>query len=177
MRDARYTVVCDRAAQLFLRHFLVRHGLDHVRTSDEHVRRVFDHDVEVSDRGTVNRAPRTWSHNATDLRHHSARKRVAQKDVGVTAETDHTFLNARAARIIQTNDRRAYFHREVHHFANLLGVSLGKGTTKHREVLREHEHVAAVDQTVTGDHAVAGIELLVESEVFRTMDHEAIELL
>src|ERR1051325_6376088 len=96
-----------RAAQLFLRDFLMRHGLDYVRTGDEHVRRIFDHDVEVGNRGTVNRSPRTWAHDATDLRHHSARERVAQKDIGITTETDHTFLNARAARIIQTNDRRA----------------------------------------------------------------------
>ena len=39
MRDARDLVVRGRAAQFFLRHLLVRHGLDDVRAGDEHVAR------------------------------------------------------------------------------------------------------------------------------------------
>src|ERR1041384_2493123 len=161
MGDARNAVVRDGSAEFFLRDFLVRHGLDHVRAGDEHVRRVFDHDVEVGDRRTIHGATRAWSHDATDLRHHSAGERVAQEDVGVTAETNHSFLNTRAARVVQTDDRRPNLHREVHHLADLFRVSLGKGTAKDSEVLREYKYVAAVDQTVAGDHAVTGIELLI----------------
>ena len=39
MRDAAALVVRHRAAELFLRHFLVRHGLDDVRPRHEHVAR------------------------------------------------------------------------------------------------------------------------------------------
>ena len=38
------------AAELFLRHFLVRDCPQHVRPGDEHVARALDHDVEVGDR-------------------------------------------------------------------------------------------------------------------------------
>ena len=66
MRNSGNTVVCNRSTQRLFRHFLVRHGLDHVRSGNEHVRRVFNHDVEVSDGRTVDSAPRAWSHDATD---------------------------------------------------------------------------------------------------------------
>src|SRR4051812_39576487 len=102
----------------------MRYGLDHVWSSDEHVRRVLHHDVEIRDRRTVNSAARAWSHDATDLRHDAARQSVAQKDIGVTAKTHDAFLNARAARIVETDDRRAHLHREVHNLADLLGVRL-----------------------------------------------------
>src|ERR1051326_8418485 len=92
------------AAELFLRHVLVRHSLDDVRTGDEHVRGVLDHYVEVGDRRTVDGAARAWAHDATNLRNNSGSQRVAQKNIGVSTEADDAFLNARAARIIQAND-------------------------------------------------------------------------
>ncbi len=138
----------QRAAQLFLRNICMRHGLDHVRSGDEHVRRVLDHDVEVSDCGTVDGTAGAWSHDATDLRHDSARQRVAQKNVGVAAETDNAFLNARAAGIVQADDRSADLHRQVHHLANFFRVRFGKGTAKDGEVLSKHEHAPPVDQPV-----------------------------
>ncbi len=176
MRDSRNTVVRNSTAEFFLRDFLMRHCLDHVRSGDEHVRRVFDHDVEVSDRGTVNGAARARSHDATDLRDHAARECVAQKDVSITTETNNAFLNTRAARIIQTDNRRADLHREVHNLANLFRVSLGKGTAKHSEVLRQDEHVTGINQAVTSNHPIAGIDLLVKSEISRAMDHELVKL-
>src|SRR5687768_1674174 len=149
----------------------MRHRLDHVWSSDEHVRRVFDHDVEIGDRRTVNSAAGTWAHDATDLRDDAARERVAQKNVRVAPETDDTFLNTRSPGIIQTNNRSANLHGQVHDLANFFSVSFRKRSAKHSEVLREHKNVASIDQTVSGDHTVARIQLLVESEVFRAMDH------
>src|SRR6185436_7316018 len=60
--------------------------------------------------------------------------------------------------------------------ADLFGVSLGKGTAKDSEVLRKDKYIPAVDQTVTCNNSISGIELFVESEVFRTMDHELVKL-
>src|SRR5215213_6433911 len=176
MRDARNTVMRNSAAKFFLSDFLMRHRLNHVRSGNEHVRRVFDHDVEVRDRRTVNGAAGTRPHDATDLRDHAARERVAQKNIRVTTKTNDTFLNARAAGIIQTDNRSTDLHREVHHLANFFCVRLGKGTAKDSEILREHKHVTAVDETVTGDDTVAGVDLLVESDVSRAMDHQLVKL-
>src|SRR5713226_10121064 len=137
----------------------MRYGFDHVRASDEHVGRVFDHDVEVGDRRAVHRAARARAHDATDLRHHAAGQSVAQKNVGITAETDDAFLYARAAGIVQADDRRADLHRQVHYFANLFGVRFREGTAKDGKVLREDENFAAIDQTVAGNHSIAWINL------------------
>src|SRR5438309_1709810 len=123
----------------------MRHRFDHVRSGNEHVGRVFDHDVEVGDRGTVDRAARARTHNATDLRHDTAGQGVPQKDVGVAAETDDAFLYARAAGIVQTNDGRANLHRQVHHFADFFSVRFGKGTAKDGEILGEDKYFAAID--------------------------------
>src|SRR5262249_50228160 len=60
--------------------------------------------------------------------------------------------------------------------ADLFGVSLGEGTAKDGEVLRKHKHIPPVDQTVARDHAISGIKFLVQSEVFRTMDHELVKV-
>src|SRR6185369_7327988 len=97
-------------------------------------------------------------------------------NVSVAAETNDAFLNARTTGVVQTNDRGANLHRQIHHLADLLGMSLGKGTTKDGEVLRKDKHISAVDQTMARDDSVAGIELFVESEVFRPMDHELVKL-
>src|SRR5215217_9238283 len=102
MSNTRNAVVRNGSSECLLRDFLVRDGLDHVWPGNEHVRRVFDHDVEIRDRGTVNGAACTGTHDATDLRHHTARERVAKKNVRVPTETDNALLNTRAARVVQT---------------------------------------------------------------------------
>src|SRR6266851_5014693 len=171
MGNAGDAIVSHRAAKLFLRHVLVRHRLDNVGARDEHVRRVLDHDVKVGDCRTVNRTAGAWSKDATDLRHHAAGQCVAQKNIRITAETDDTFLNARAAGIVQSDDWRADFHRQVHHFANLFRVSFRKRAAKDGKVLRENEHLATIDQTMTGNYAVAGIELFLHTKIPGAMDH------
>src|SRR5439155_10321994 len=124
-----------RSTELFFSHVFVRHGLDHVRAGDEHVGRVLDHDIEISDRRAIDCAARTRPHDATDLRHDTAGERVAQKDVRVTAETENAFLYARAAGIVQPDNWRADLHRQVHYLANFFRVRFRKGTAKDREVL------------------------------------------
>src|SRR6266436_6253722 len=100
------------------------HRFDYIRTGDEHVRCVLDHNIEVRDRRTINRTARTRSQDATDLRDHSAGERVTQKNIRVPAETNNAFLNTGPPRIIKTNDRRSDLHSEVHYLADFFGVGL-----------------------------------------------------
>ena len=97
MRDAGDAIVGGGAAEFFFGHVFMSHGLDHIGASDEHVRRILNHYVEVGDRRTVHGPARTRSHNAANLRNNPGCKRVAQEYVGVAAETHYTFLDARAA--------------------------------------------------------------------------------
>ena len=83
---------------------------------------------------------------ALDLRHHARGQRVAQEDVGVAAERGDALLDARAAGVVEADDRRAVLHRQVHHLADLLGVGLGQRAAEDGEVLGEDVDQAAVDR-------------------------------
>ena len=165
-----------RAPQLLLGDGLVRDGADHVRAGDEHVARRLDHEDEVGDGRRVDRAPRAGAEHAGELRHQPRRQRVAQEDVGVAGQRDDPFLNARAARIVEPDDRRARLHGQVHDLADLARVRLGQRAAEHGEVLREQEDRAAVDGAVAGDHAVAQDLVVAEAEVGRAVGDQLVEL-
>ncbi len=179
-REVRHTtrrVVRHRAAELFLRDFLVGHRLEHVGAGDEHVARVLHHDREVGDRRRVDGAAGARAHDRGNLRHDARRERVAEEDVGVAAERHHAFLDPRAARVVQPDDRRAELHRQIHDLHDLGGVGLRQRATEHREVLREGEDLAAADQAVARDHPVAGHDLLLHPEVAAAVRDELVDLL
>ena len=79
-------VVRHRAAQPLLGHVFVRHGLDDVRSGDEHVAGVVDHEDEVGDGRRVHRTARAGTHDGGYLRRHAAGECVAQEDIGVAGQ-------------------------------------------------------------------------------------------
>ena len=103
--DAALRGVALGAAELLLGDVFVGHGADHFRTGDEHVARLLDHQDEVGDGRRVHGAARARTEDAADLRDDAARQRVAQKDVGVAGERLHALLDARAARIVESDHR------------------------------------------------------------------------
>ena len=162
---AAFGGVGDRAAQFLGTHFFVRHGLHHLRAGDEHVRTVFDHEDEVSQRRGIHRTPGRRAHDYADLRHHTAGQHVALEHFGVTTERCHTLLNTRATRIVQADHRSADLHGLVHDLANLLGMRLRQRAAVHGEILAEHKNQAPVDHPVTGHHTVAGDCVLGHAEI------------
>ena len=134
-----------RAAQLLLGDFFVRDGLDDVGAGDEHVGRLRGHEDEIGDGRRIDGAAGAGSHDGADLRDHAAGERVAQKNIGIARERRHAFLNARAAGIVQADDRRAHAHGQVHDFADFRGVGFGERAAEHGEILREDVDQAAVD--------------------------------
>ena len=155
VRDAAAGRVGLGAAEVLAIHVLVGHGLHDVRTGDEHVARALDHDGEVGDGGRIDRATGTRPEDDRDLRHDSGRQDVAQEDVGVATQRHDTFLDPRATRIVEPDDRCTDFHRQVHDLADLLGVRLRQRSTEDREILAEDEDRPTIDETVSGDDAVA----------------------
>ena len=177
MGDTGPRVVGEGAAQLLLGHLFVRHRLDHVGPRHEHVRGVLDHHVEVGDGGAVHRAARARTHDRGDLGDDPGGERVPQEDVGIAAERGHSFLDARAPRVVEPDHGRPHLHGEVHHLADLPGVRLGKAPSEHREVLGEDVDQPAVDLPVAGDDTVAGDFLVRHAEVEAAMLDELVELL
>ena len=175
VRDARPRVR-RRAAQLLLRHLLVRDGADDVGPGDEHVAGRFDHEHEVGDRGRIDGAARARPQHRRQLRHHARRQRVAQEDVGVAGQRHDALLDARAARVVEADDGRARLHRQVHHLADLARVRLGQRAAEHGEVLREQEHRPPVDGAVAGDDAVAQRLVVAQAEVGRPVGDQLVDL-
>ena len=168
-----------RSAERLLRHLLVRHRLDDVGAGDEHRGGAAHHQDEVGDGGRVDGAARAGAHDGRDLRDDAGGERVAQEDVGVAGEGGDPFLDPRAARVVQADDRRARLHREVHHLADLRGVRLGEGAAEDGEVLREDEDGAPLHADRAGDDAVARDRVArpVHAEVAAPVDDEGVGLL
>ena len=101
---------------------------------------------------------------------------VAAEDLAVEAEGDDALLDARAAGVVDADDRAAGLHGEVHHLDDLLAVDLAERAAEDREVLAEHADRAAVDRAVAGDDAVAVGPVLLQAEVRRAVPGERVEL-
>ncbi len=155
---------------------LVGDGLHHVGAGHEHVAGALDHQREVGDRRRVDRTARAGAHDQRDLRDDAAGHGVAQEDVGIATEGDHALLDARAAAVIEADDRGPDLHGQVHDLADLLGMRLRERAAEDGEILAEDEDEPAVDLAVAGDHAIAEVPLLLEAEVARAMGHEGVEL-
>ena len=102
---------------------------------------------------------------------------VADEDVAVGAERDDALLDARAARVVDADDRAADLGRQVHDLAHLLGHDLAERAAEDGEVLAEDAHRAAVDRAVAGDDGVAPGPVLLHVEVERAVADEGVELL
>ena len=176
LSHTRLHVVGHGSAELFLRHLLVGDRPDDIRPGDEHVRGALHHDVEVGDRGAVDRAPGAGAHDGRELRHHPGGEHVAQEDVGVASERGHTLLDAGPAGVVEPDHGGAHLDCEVHDLADLPCVGLGKAAPEHGEVLGEDVDEPAVDPTVARDDPVAGDLLLGHSEVETAVLDQLIEL-
>ena len=122
VRHAAGGVVRHRAAQVVLGDVFMRNGLDDVRAGDEHVGRIARHENKIGDRRRIHSAARAGPHDRADLRNHAAGQRISQKNIGVTRQRHHAFLDARAARIVEANHGRAVAHRQVHDLADFQGI-------------------------------------------------------
>ena len=111
-----------------------------------------------------------------DLRDHARRLHVAREDPAVRVERDDAFLDARAGAVVEADDRRADRLGEVHHLVDLLGEHLAERAAEHGEVLAEHEHLATVDRSPTGDDAVGERPGVLDAEPVGAVAGEHVEL-
>src|SRR3546814_12453876 len=79
------------------------------------------------------------------------------------------FLDARAAAVVQADDRRADQQRLVHDLADLFGMALRQRAAEDGEILDEDIDEAAVDRARPGDDAIPGNTLVLHSELDAVM--------
>ena len=127
------------AAELLGGHGLVGDGLHHVRAGDEHVGGVAHHEDEVGHRRRIDVAAGARAHDHRDLRDDAGGEHVALEDLGIAAERRHAFLDARAAGIVEADDRRAVAQRHVLDLGDLLGMRLRQRAAEDGEILGEDE--------------------------------------
>ena len=142
-------------AQILEADLLAGHGAHDLGPGDEHVRGEPRHQHEVGHRRRVDGAARARPHDERDLRDHARGLHVAPEDLGVAAQRDDALLDARAAGVVDADERAAEAHGEIHDLADLLGEGLAERPAEDREVLREDAHAPAVHETVARDDAVA----------------------
>ncbi len=174
--DARALRVRVGAAEVLERDLLAGDRAHDLGPGDEHVRGAARHQHEIGDRRRVDRPARARAHDERDLRDHAGGHDVAPEDLGVASERDHALLDARPARVVDPDHGAAEAQGEIHDLADLLRVGLAERAAEDREVLREHEDLAAVHRAVAGDDAVAVGTPLGEPEVRAAVLHERVEL-
>src|SRR5829696_5889539 len=148
-------VVRASAAELFHRYVLAGHSLDHIRTGDEHLRGLVDHDHEVSESRRVDMAPSSRTHDQRDLRYHTRGMGVPAEDFTVKAERDNTLLDTGTASLVETDDRTTCLQREVNDLDYLLAVHLAQAAAENGHVLAEHADRSSVDRAEAGDDTIA----------------------
>jgi len=155
----------DGAAELFFGDFFVGHRFDDVGPSDEHVGSLVDHEDEVGDGGRIDGASGAGAHDRGNLRHHAAVERVAQKNVRISGQRRHAFLNASASRIVQANHGSTNLRGEIHDLDDLRGVCFRERSAEYGEILRKNVNQAAFDAAIAGDETVALEFLLGHAEI------------
>ena len=135
MRHAAFPGVGLRSAQSFFGHFFVGHGLDDVRSGDEHVAVRRYHEDEIGDRRRIHGSARAGPHDTRDLRHDAGCHHVPLKNFPVSRKAIDAFLYARATGIVEADDRRAVPDRHVHDFADFIRDDAAQTAAKNSEVL------------------------------------------
>ena len=164
-------------AEFFRRHHLVGHRLHDVGAGDEHIARALHHEDEVGHRRRIDVAAGAGAHDDADLRNDAGRLHVAAEHVGIAGQRRDAFLDARPARVVKADDRRAGLHRHVLQLGDLQRVGFRQRAAEYRKVLGEDEDLAAVHGAPAGDDAVARHLGLLHAEFGRAMLDEHVELL
>ena len=96
------------------------------------------------------------------------------EDAAVRGERNNAFLDSRTCAVVQSDNRSTDLQREVHQLVNLLGEHFTECATHDGEVLAEHENLATINRSPTGDNTV-GVGLILETGGMRAVAGEKVE--
>jgi len=173
---ARNFRVHASASQVFCAHFFTSHRLDDLRPGDEHVAGSLGHKHKIGERGGIDRASGTRTHDDGNLRDDTRRTGVPVKNLPVSRERIHAFLNTRPPRVIDADQWAADLHRQVHHLAYLRSVHLAEASADNRKILGKYAYVSAIDGPVPRHDSFARRIDLVHAELGGPVFDKCIQL-
>ena len=165
------------AAELLHRDFLAEHRLDDFRPGDEHLGDLVDDEDEVGQRRRIDGAAGAGPEDDGDLGNDAGSQGVAVEDLAVAGQRVDAFLDARAAGVVDADDRDAHLDGVIHDLGDLARVHQAERTAGHGEVLRIDADRAAVDRAGAGDDAVGGKLLVVHAEILAVVLDEQVVLM
>ena len=177
MRHAALGGMDGGSAQFLLRHFFAGHLPDDAGAGQEHIGSIADHQGEVSQGGGVYGSAGAGAEDAADLRDDAGSEDVAFEDLAIAGEGVDAFLDARAAAVVQSDDRGAVLNGQVHHLADFLGHGLAQGSTVDGEILGEDVNDASADRSAARDDTVSVEVLFLHAEIRAAMLYEHVEFL
>ena len=165
------------ATELLNGDILTGNGFYYLRTGDEHIRVLLGHHDEVGQSRAIYCSTRARTEDYRDLRHYAGSQNITLENLCISRECASTFLDTRATRVIETDDRRTEFHSLIHDIANLLRHGLRERTADYRCVLRKDKDQTAVDSTRTNSYAIAQEHFLLHAEIMAAVGKEHIHFL
>src|ERR1039458_9777940 len=116
------------------------------------------------------------AHDRGNLRDHSRRHYVAQKNIRIARQRHDALLDSRAAAVVEPDHRASGLHGEVHHLADLLRECAREAAAEDREIVAEDAHLPPVDRAVARHDPIAGDFFLRHVEVGDSMGLELVDL-
>ena len=164
------------AAQLLERDLFPADFLDDGRPRYEYVGTLLHLDDEVAQCGGIRVASGAGAHDGRDLRHDAGIERVLAENFRDAEDVLHAFLDARAARGVQADDRHTGLARELEDVVDLRAVDPAHRSAQDGLILRVDEDPAPADGSVPRDDAVTEEFLLVHSEIVALVLRKHVQL-
>ena len=113
--------------------------------------------------------------NGGNLRNHSACHRVLIENIGISRKTFDTFLNTRATRIVQRNNRSTVLQRQLLHFYDFLGIGSWQRTAIYRKIICINKYLATVNLSVTRYDTVSRNLIFIHTVVGTAVNHQFVQ--
>ena len=124
-------------------------------SGQEHLGLVGDHDRPVGEGRRVGGRAGAWSEDQRDLRHLVAGLDVEGEDAAAAVQGVDAVVDARAAGVVDVDDRVALVDGEALSVHHRLGEDRADRPGAHRRVVTDHDDGVAAGQAPSGDDAAA----------------------
>ena len=115
-----------RSAQFINGTLFIYHRLHYLRTGNKHLADLVYHKNIVADGRRIARPAGAWPHDDCDLGNHAGSLRIAQENIGITAQRINPLFDSRPAAVIDHDNRSLHIICHILNTGNLHGVIFSK---------------------------------------------------